>query len=114
MNKRSVNEATFDMVIYADIVREAYKKEDWEKCVNSSIALYRRAEELLKEFGVNADDPTEEEIKELTDKGWTYTPRSVNEDGNRDEDDWFWPNGECGWGYTYKEAVEEQKRREQQ
>ena len=48
--------------------------------------------------------PTPDEIAALVAVGWEHT---------RDQGrDWFWPPHEVGYGYTYKEAVREQRRRE--
>lgn len=51
-------------------------------------------------------NPTPDEIAALVAAGWRYTERTA------DEDAWFWPKGEFGWGRTYKQAVKEQRRRE--
>jgi len=51
-------------------------------------------------------NPTEAEIAALVAAGWRYTERTA------DEDAWFWPAGEYGAGWSYKEAVKEQRRRE--
>ena len=89
------------------LTKEGYVQMDYAKCTYWLIALHRRVEDLLNEFGIDADDPTQEEIRALTDKGWRHTPR------NEDEWDWFWPKGEHGSGWRYKDAVKEQQRREQ-
>ena len=49
-------------------------------------------------------NPTPEEIAALVAAGWRHAP----EQGR----DWFWPPNELGYGYTYTEAVREQRRRE--
>ena len=48
--------------------------------------------------------PTPDEIAALVAVGWEHT----REQGR----DWFWPPHEVGYGYTYTEAVREQRRRE--
>lgn len=51
--------------------------------------------------------PTDDEAAALVAKGWRYTP------ANKDEDAWFWPPDTLGYGWTYREAVREQRRREE-
>jgi hypothetical protein len=51
-------------------------------------------------------NPTPDEIAALVAAGWRYTERTA------DEDAWFWPQDQHGPGYSYKEAVREQRRRE--
>lgn len=45
--------------------------------------------------------PTDEETEALKAKGWTV-----------DNEGWWWPVGELGYGRTYKEAVKEQDKRD--
>lgn len=51
-------------------------------------------------------NPTADEIAALVAAGWRYTERTA------DEDAWFWPPDTYGYGYSYVEAVREQRRRE--
>ena len=48
--------------------------------------------------------PTPDEIAALVAAGWHH----AQEQGR----DLFWPPNELGYGYTYTEAVREQRRRE--
>ena len=50
--------------------------------------------------------PTQEEIDALVAAGWRHTP------ANPDEYDWFWPPETLGYGWTYTQAVKEQRRRD--
>ena len=47
--------------------------------------------------------PTPDEVASLTDRGWHV-----------DEDGWWWPNGEGGGAWTYREAVREADRRDRE
>jgi hypothetical protein len=49
--------------------------------------------------------PTDSQIAALVAQGWGHWR---DDDG----DDWFWPPDEIGGGWTYSEAVSEQRRRE--
>jgi len=55
---------------------------------------------------MNRYKPTAEEIAALAAlvaRGWRH-----------DNDGWWWPADECGYGRTYREAMKESARREQQ